>query len=156
MTTLNNVFSLYGGLYHGLTYRARHCGGVGVADNEATFQSLRRRVTRRDRVINEEDRLSLSLRFKHLSPACASLHNSDMWQFQKSKMSSISRTPPLRKIQPICKTHIYDHGLIAIKDVRSLRVNIDRALIFGYDLHEHFMQLILKFGQYLQHSLFIT
>ena len=42
------------------------------------------------------------------------------------------------------------------KDVRSLRVNIDRALIFGYDLHEHFMQLILKFGQYLQHSLFIT
>ena len=43
-----------------------------------------------------------------------------------------------------------------IKDVRSLRVNIDRALIFGYDLHEHFMQLILKFGQYLQHSLFIT
>ena len=43
-----------------------------------------------------------------------------------------------------------------IKDVRSLRVNIDRALIFGYDLHEHFMQQILKFGQYLQHSLFIT
>ena len=42
------------------------------------------------------------------------------------------------------------------KDVRSLRVNIDRALIFGYDLHEHFMQLILKFGQYLQHSLFTT
>ena len=37
----------------------------------------------------------------------------------------------------------------AFKDVRSLRVNIDRALIFGYDLHEHFMQLILKFGQYL-------
>ena len=43
-----------------------------------------------------------------------------------------------------------------IKDVRSLRVNIDRALIFGYDFHEHFMQLILKFRQYLQHSLFIT
>ena len=43
-----------------------------------------------------------------------------------------------------------------LKDVRSLRVNIDRALIFGYDLREHFMQLILKFGQYLQHSLFIT
>ena len=36
-----------------------------------------------------------------------------------------------------------------LKDVRSLRVNIGRALIFGYDLHEHFMQLILKFGQYL-------
>ena len=35
------------------------------------------------------------------------------------------------------------------KDVRSLRVNIDRALIFGYDFHEHFVQLILKFGQYL-------
>ena len=45
---------------------------------------------------------------------------------------------------------------IELKDVRSLRMNIDRALIFGYDLHEHFMQLILKFGQYLQHSLFIT
>ena len=45
---------------------------------------------------------------------------------------------------------------VHFKDVRSLRVNIDRALIFGYDLHEHFMQLILKFGQYLQHSLFIT
>ena len=45
---------------------------------------------------------------------------------------------------------------ILIKDVRSLRVNIDKASIFGYDLHEHFMQLILKFGQYLQHSLFIT
>ena len=44
----------------------------------------------------------------------------------------------------------------AFKDVRSLRVDIDRALIFGYDLHKHFMQLILKFGQYLQHSLFIT
>ena len=43
-----------------------------------------------------------------------------------------------------------------VKDVRSLRVNIDRALIFGHDLHEHFLQLILKFGQYLQHSLFIT
>ena len=43
-----------------------------------------------------------------------------------------------------------------LKDVRLLRVNIDRALIFGYNLHEHFMQLILKFGQYLQHSLFIT
>ena len=46
--------------------------------------------------------------------------------------------------------------LLIFEDVRSLRVNIDRALIFGYDLHEHFMQLILKFGQYLQHSLFIT
>ena len=33
---------------------------------------------------------------------------------------------------------------------------IDRDLIFGYDLHKHFMQLILKFGQDLQHSLFIT
>ena len=43
-----------------------------------------------------------------------------------------------------------------LKDVRLLCVNIDRALIFGYDLHEHFMQLILKFGQYLQHSLFVT
>ena len=42
------------------------------------------------------------------------------------------------------------------KDVRSLRVNTDRALIIGYDSHEHFMQLMLKFGQYLQHSLFIT
>ena len=42
------------------------------------------------------------------------------------------------------------------KDVRVLRVNIDKALIFGYELHEHFMQLILKFGQYLQHILFIT
>ena len=31
-----------------------------------------------------------------------------------------------------------------------------RALIFGYDLHEYFMQPILKFGQYLQHNLFIT
>ena len=38
---------------------------------------------------------------------------------------------------------------MVFKDVRSLRVNIDTALIFGYDLHEHFMQLILKFGQYL-------
>ena len=45
---------------------------------------------------------------------------------------------------------------LMLKDVRSLLVNIDRALIFGYDLHEHFMQLTLKFGQYLQHSLFIT
>ena len=44
----------------------------------------------------------------------------------------------------------------SLKDVRLLRVNIDRALIFGYDLHEYFMQLILKFGQYSQHSLFIT
>ena len=43
-----------------------------------------------------------------------------------------------------------------VKDVRVLCVNIDRALIFGYDLHEHFMQLIQKFGRYLQHSLFIT
>ena len=43
-----------------------------------------------------------------------------------------------------------------LKEVRSLRVNIDRTLIFRYDLHEHFMQLTLKFGQYLQHSLFIT
>ena len=43
-----------------------------------------------------------------------------------------------------------------LKDVRSLHVNIDRAWFFGYELHEHFMQLILKFGQYLQHSLFIT
>ena len=45
---------------------------------------------------------------------------------------------------------------LPLKDVRLLCVNIDRALIFGYDFHEHFMQLILKFGQYLQHSLFIT
>ena len=49
-----------------------------------------------------------------------------------------------------------NHFFFPFKDVRSLRVNIDRALIFRYDLHEHFMQLILKFGQYLQHSLFIT
>ena len=42
----------------------------------------------------------------------------------------------------------------SLKDVRLLRVNIDRALIFGYDLHKNFMQLILKFGQYLQHNLF--
>ena len=46
--------------------------------------------------------------------------------------------------------------MVTLKDIPSLRVNIDRALIFGYDLHEPFMQLILKFGQYLQHSLFIT
>ena len=44
----------------------------------------------------------------------------------------------------------------SLKDVRLLCVNIDRALIIGYDLHEHFMQLILKFGPYLQHILFIT
>ena len=43
-----------------------------------------------------------------------------------------------------------------IEDIRLLGVNIDRTLIFGYHLHEHFMPLILKFGQYLQHSLFIT
>ena len=48
------------------------------------------------------------------------------------------------------------YSRLCIKDVRSLCVNIDRALIFLYDLHKHFMQLILKFGQYLQHSLFIT
>ena len=42
------------------------------------------------------------------------------------------------------------------KDVRLLCLNIDRALISRYDLHEQFMQLILKFGQYLQHSLFMT
>ena len=30
---------------------------------------------------------------------------------------------------------------IALKDVRLLCVNIDSALIFEYDLHEHVMQL---------------
>ena len=54
------------------------------------------------------------------------------------------------------KFYSLNFHVIDIKDVRSLRVNIDRTLIFGYDLHEHFMQLILKFGQYLQHSLFIA
>ena len=52
--------------------------------------------------------------------------------------------------------HVHVSFKNSLKDVRSLRVNIDRALIFGYDLHEHLMQLFLKFGQYLQHSLFIT
>ena len=44
---------------------------------------------------------------------------------------------------------------IQFEDVRLLCVNIDRVLIFGNDLHEHFIQVTLKFGQYLQHSLFI-
>ena len=41
-----------------------------------------------------------------------------------------------------------------LKEVHIFSVNIDRALTFGYDLHEHFMQLIPKFGKYLQYSLF--
>ena len=36
----------------------------------------------------------------------------------------------------------------AVKEVHLFSVNIDRALIFRYNLHEYFMQLIPKFGQY--------
>ena len=42
------------------------------------------------------------------------------------------------------------------KEVHLFSVDIDRALTFGYDSHQYFMQLIPKFGKYLQCSLLIT
>ena len=55
---------------------------------------------------------------------------------------------------PVPRTLFVFWSSKTFEDVRLLRVNIDRALIFGYDLHGHFIQLILKFGQYLQRNLF--
>ena len=46
-------------------------------------------------------------------------------------------------------------NLYSLKQIHLFSVNTDRDLIFRYDLHKHFMQLIPKFGQYSQHSLFI-
>ena len=37
--------------------------------------------------------------------------------------------------------------MVQFKDVRHFSVNIDRALIFRYDLHEHSMQLIQSLGR---------
>ena len=43
-----------------------------------------------------------------------------------------------------------------LKEVHLFSGNVNRPLIFGYNLHKHFMPEIPKLEQYLQYSLFMT